>query len=292
MLTSILTLLALMLIVRLVAFAIHWLWAWLGRGKDLAHAVDRKRLSEEAVATHLNGERLARSQIQEVWRAVVAEREYYLDSLYFGWYQVVYLFLIGSVSGLVLEEAWMYVTAGLTQSRVGLVWGPFSPLYGVGTVLLTLVAFHLRRRHANLATIFLVCMVVGGVLEQVTGWGMDHFFHAQSWTYLAEPDHITQWVAWRFLFFWGALGLIWTKLIMPEMLFRIGEPTTVRQVVFVSLLALYLALDIFMTLMAFQQRAARYEGREPRNQLEEWVSDHYTDSWMASRFQNMVMSGD
>lgn len=76
------------------------------------------------------------------------KRESYLDAMHMGWYQVVILFVVGSMAGLLLEEIWMLITAGLTESRVGLVWGPFSPLYGAGAVLLTLISYQLRRRHA------------------------------------------------------------------------------------------------------------------------------------------------
>lgn len=86
---------------------------------------------------------------------------------------------------LTCEEMWVFVTAGVTESRARLVWGPFSPLYGVGTVLLTLVTFRLRKAHARGWRVFLVSMAIGGLLEQVTGWGMETFMGAVSWDYIA-----------------------------------------------------------------------------------------------------------
>ena len=185
----------------------------------------------------------------------------------------------------------MYVTAGLTQSRVGLVWGPFSPLYGVGTVLLTIISLALRRKGAPWWAIFLVSMLVGGLLEQVTGWGMETFMGAVSWDYSHVWGHITKWVAVPFLFFWGVLGLLWAQVVTPWVLQLIGEPTTRRQVAFVGLLAVYLAADISMTLVCFQRRAARDAGVAPRNGFEEWVDEHYSNEFMSNRFQNMVIEG-
>ena len=97
-----------------------------------------------------------------------AKRESYLDAMHMGWYQVVILFVVGSMAGLLLEEIWMLITAGLTESRVGLVWGPFSPLYGAGAVLLTLISYQLRRRHAPNVVVFCISAVVGGLLEEIT----------------------------------------------------------------------------------------------------------------------------
>ena len=181
----------------------------------------------------------------------------------------------------------MLATAGLTENRVGLVWGPFSPLYGLGAVLLTLLSFFLRSRGAKGWQVFLVSALVGGVLEQLTGWSMSTFFDAESWTYLHLPDHITQWVAWRFLAFWGLLGLTWSRAVMPRLLYTIGMPTTRRQAVFVTLVAVYLVADIAMTLVCFDRKTERDAGIPPANAFEQWVDTNYSDEFIAARFENL-----
>ena len=216
-----------------------------------------------------------------------AKRESYLDAMHMGWYQVVILFVVGSMAGLLLEEIWMLITAGLTESRVGLVWGPFSPLYGAGTVLLTLISYQLRRRHAPNVVVFCISAVVGGLLEEITGWGMLTFFHMQSWTYAFLPDHITEFVAWRFLFFWGLLGLIWCRFVMPRALYHIGEPTSNRQAIFITLISLYLVADIGMTVACFMRATARDVGIPPQNAFEQWVDMHYSNEFISARFQNL-----
>lgn len=216
-----------------------------------------------------------------------AKRESYLDAMHMGWYQVVILFVVGSMTGLLLEEIWMLITAGLTESRVGLVWGPFSPLYGAGAVLLTLISYQLRRRHAPNVVVFCISAVVGGLLEEITGWGMLTFFHMQSWTYAFLPDHITEFVAWRFLFFWGLLGLIWCRFVMPRALYHIGEPTSKRQAIFITLISLYLVADIGMTVACFMRATARDVGIPPQNTFEQWVDMHYSNEFISARFQNL-----
>ena len=186
----------------------------------------------------------------------------------------------------------MLVSAGLTESRVGLVWGPFSPLYGFGALLLTWLSFHLRRRGAAGWQVFLVSALVGGVLEQLAGWTMSAVFDAESWTYLHLPDHITQWVAWRFLAMWGLLGLVWCRAVMPRLLYQIGMPTTRRQAVFVTLVAVYLVADVAMTLVCFNRKVARDAGVPPANAFEEWVDTNYSDEFISSRFQNLKMGDD
>lgn len=231
--------------------------------------------------------------MREVRKAEKEVQEDFLDHLKIGWYQIVMIFFIGSVLGLILEEVWMFITMGATESRVGLVWGPFSPLYGVGAVLLTLVTFQLRKMHAKGIVVFLVSMVVGGLLEQCTGWAMETFMGAVSWDYIAGgvPGAITKWVAIPFLFFWGFLGYVWYKFIMPGLLYNLGRPTTKRKAIFVTLLSIYLILDIFMTIMCFDRRAERDAGIPPANGFEEWIDTHFSNAFMSERFQNMVIDG-
>ncbi len=263
MFLTILSLLFLLLVARGFARVIRYFWGWLGYDGDLQRAAEAGHLRDET-----------------------------LDNLRFGWYQAIFIFVAGSIGGLLLEEVWMLVTAGVTQSRVGLVWGPFSPIYGFGAVALTMISFCLRRRGAGNAVVFLVSAVVGGALEQLTGWAMVTLFDAQSWTYLGLPDHITQWVAWRFLAMWGLLGVVWARLVMPWLLVRIGEPTTRRQVVFVIILAAYLTLDIAMTLACFGRRARRDAGYPASGAFEQWVDENYTDQFMSEKFQNLVIGQD
>ena len=59
--------------------------------------------------------------------------------------------------------------------------------------------------------------LLGGGLSRQTGMLMENLFHAQwiepAW---ALPDAITQWIAWRFIFEWGVIGLVWCRVVMPR----------------------------------------------------------------------------
>ena len=310
MLFSIISLVVVILVAVFVFWCISAFWSWLGRGKQLKRVYDQDLVSADIklklqqidaikAERKLSGRkrrpsmRLNKQQMDEVRKAERQVRDEFLNHLKLGWYQIVMVFFIGSVLGLLLEEVWMFITAGVTESRVGLVWGPISPLYGVGAVLLTIVTFRLRQAHASGLVVFVVSMLVGGLLEQLTGWGMETFLGAVSWDYIAGgvPGAITKWVAVPFLFFWGALGYVWYKLIMPDLLWALGIPTTRRKAIFVTLLSIYLIADIFMTIMCFERRAARDAGIPPANAFEEWVDENFNNNFMSEHFQNMVIGG-
>ena len=272
-------------------------------GTNFHRAVEAGRVSEEvysltSAAWHEAEQklstrrkpRLSNEQLVAVMQAEYEMREDYLDhKMKLKFYQGTIIFVIGSVGGLVMETVWMYVTVGLLQSRVGTVWGPFSPLYGFGAVFFTIICWNLRRKRAPWWAVLLLSMGVGGVLEQFTGWAMESLFDAQSWTYFGLPDAITQWVSWRSLAAWGAIGMIWRYVVMPEVLYRIGVPTTRRQIIVVGVLAVWLTCDLLMTMAVFSRKTYRDMGVTPQTPLQVWIDQHYTDDWIEGRFQNLVV---
>lgn len=281
-------------IVRGFVRVIVYFSEWLQRGQSideesLEPAVRAMVESDDALEREMAraSQKRGLARVFARWQATNDAVDEYLDNMNLSWYQAIIIFFVGCMAGLLLEEIWMLVTAGLTENRVGLVWGPFSPLYGTGAVLLTVLCFQMRRHGAKTWQIFLISAAIGGGLEQVTGWAMEVLFNAESWTYLHLPDHITQWVAWRFLFFWGLLGIVWTRVIMPKLLYQIGMPTSRRQVLFVTLVAVYLVADIGMTLVCFNRKTARDAGVPPANAFEQWVDTNYTDDFIAGRFENL-----
>ena len=121
---------------------------------------------------------------------------------------------------------------------------------------------------------------------------MENLFHAQSWTCLGLPDAITQWIAWRFIFAWGVIGLVWCRVVMPEVIYRIGEPTTRAQVVIVTAMTVLLIVDMLATVFCFYRKAQRDAGIPPSNPVDAYVDARFNDEFIANRFQNLVVGQD
>lgn len=288
------------MVARFVIGAVQRYLEGRARGRAFSRMLNQGRLDAGVYADALwsattSGARKVRARVSNEQRNAIMQarlemREDFLNDTKPGAYQYVIIFLIASVLGLVIETVYTFIVFGILESRVGLVWGPFSPLYGVGAVLLTMVLWPLRKE--RVWKIFLLSAVLGSLLEQTAGWSMETFAHLQSWTYLGLPDHITQWIAWRFVAMWGILGVVWCRVIMPELIFRIGEPTSRKQVVLVTLLAAFIALDVVMTIACFWRAGQRLEGMPPRNGFEVYVDTHFDDRFMAETFENMRIGED
>lgn len=222
-------------------------------------------------------------------RAVLADhaqrRDAYLDSLEFvNFYQLVVIFTVASIGGLVLETLWCAFALGVWQHRYGMVWGPFSPLYGFGAAIFTVALWKVRKQ--PLWVIFAISLVLGSSLEQFAGSVMEDGFNVSSWSYEHMPDAITKYVSLRMSLIWGVLGCVWCRVVMPEIVYFIGEPEHRVRTAVTVLLTTFLVVDGIMTLYVAVRKDARDQGIAPANAVERYIDERYDDAFMEQRFQN------
>ena len=187
--------------------------------------------------------------------------------------------------GLVIETIYHLAMYGEWQDRAGLLWGPFSPIYGFGAVLLTVLLNRLWR--ANWLLIFCSSAVIGGTFEYLTSWFMEVAFSIKAWDYTGQWLSIDGRTSGKFMFFWGILGLAWIKLILPHLLALIQRiPWRVRYSL-TLVCFVFMVVDATMTLMAIDAWYSRLAGIAQDSPVDNFFATHYNDDFMANRFQTM-----
>ncbi|OUO88023.1 hypothetical protein B5F40_12820 [Gordonibacter sp. An230] len=202
-------------------------------------------------------------------------------------FNLFWIFVVCCVLGLIIETVYHFVVVepGHYQDRAGLLFGPFSPIYGFGAVLMTVA---LNRFHdKNVILIFLVSAVIGGAFEYLTSWFMQFAFGIVAWDYSGTFLSIDGRTNGMFMAMWGVLGVVWIKLCLPWMLKLVNLiPWNWRYAVTAVCAALMIA-DGVLTLLALDCWYQREAGRTPDNAIEEFCADHFDNAYMAQRFQSM-----
>jgi len=121
------------------------------------------------------------------------------------------LFFILSVVGWCMEVACKFVQFRRFINR-GFLIGPYCPIYGIGSVLITLL---LSRFSADPIIVFLMAMIVCGTLEYITSYAMEKLFHARWWDYSSKRFNIDGRVCANTLIPFGLLGLLLIYAIKP-----------------------------------------------------------------------------
>lgn len=216
-------------------------------------------------------------------------------------FNLFWVFTVCSILGLVLEIIWhmAVVDPGVYQDRAGLLFGPFSPIYGCGAVLMTVALNRFYKK--NPLIIFLISAVIGGLFEVAVSLFMQTGFGAVAWDYSHQtlfgfPDPIAVLFGGRtsttFAIMWGLLGLTWIKVLLPRLLNLINMIPWKMRYSFTSLCAVLMLVNAFMTLQSLDFWFERVSGIEPSTPVAQFYAKHFDNDYMAHRFQSMTIHPD
>lgn len=215
------------------------------------------------------------------------------------YFNLFWVFFVCSVLGLILEEVWHMVVVDpcVYQDRAGMLFGPFSPIYGFGAVLMTMALNRFYKK--NPLIIFLVSALIGGAFEVFVGWFMQTSFGVVSWSYshirlFGMPDPIAVLTGGRtctpFACMWGLGGLIWIKVLLPRLLKLINMIPWKRRYSATVILTAVMLIDGVMTLQSLDYWYQRVNGTVRNIPVAQFYDKHFDNEYMENRFQSMTMS--
>ena len=126
-----------------------------------------------------------------------------------GGYQLLWLFFIYSVAGWVTEVFLKFLEYKRFINR-GFLIGPYCPIYGAGAVLITVGGKLLSPVDRTWAMSFLIAFVLCGLLEYLTSYILEKYFHARWWDYTERPMnlHGRVWIGNLILFGIGGVFIL------------------------------------------------------------------------------------
>ncbi|WP_315897665.1 putative ABC transporter permease [Xiamenia xianingshaonis] len=207
-------------------------------------------------------------------------------------FNLFWVFVASSVLGLFMEEIvhFLIVAPGQWQDRAGLLFGPFSPIYGCGAVLMTLFLNRLHKK--SLILVFVLSALVGGAFEYFTSWFMQYTYGAVAWDYTGQWLSIGGRTCGWAMGCWGLLGCVWIKLLLPLLLHVINlVPWNWRYSLTTAAAALML-VDAIMSLQALDCWYERLSGQPVDTPIERFYAQHFDNAFMSDRFQSMTINPD
>lgn len=201
--------------------------------------------------------------------------------------RVFWIFVVCSVAGLIIEEVYHLAVYHEIQDRAGLLFGPFSPLYGVGGVCMVVLAEFMEGK--PLPATFLAFAVAGGAVEFAASWLLQNLFGILAWDYTDTFLSVDGRTNGYFMLMWGILGIACAKLLVP-MLDRGIMPIVERlPKLATGLMAVFMAANVVLTLVSFNCWFHRLDGKTPETPLQMACAAVFDDDFMAGRFQTMSL---
>lgn len=217
---------------------------------------------------------------------ILTKKDYFSKTAVYniGFYKLVWIFAACCVVGFCVETLWCYLRHGYIESRKSLVWGPLSVAYGMGGILLTLVLYHFK--DAPTLKIFAIAFVVGTVAEYICSLGQEIVFHSVAWDYSNRFLNINGRVCLLYSLFWGALGVLWAKVVMPltDLAFT-HLPQNASQIL-ALVFTVFFVVDCVVSAAAGLRMGEREKGIAPKNKIEAALDKHFPDEKMHEIYAN------
>lgn len=174
------------------------------------------------------------------------------------------------------------------MNRSSLLYGPFSVVWGLGAVVLTVVLQQLNDKPDRY--VFLSGCVLGGVYEYLCSVFTELVFGTIFWDYSHMPLNLGGRINLLYCIFWGLLAVLWLRVLYPPMERTIERlPPLAGQIITWVLIAL-MVCNAALTCAAMLRYTDR-RGEAPRTGIvESFLDERYPDRYMEERWPNMKVT--
>ena len=202
-------------------------------------------------------------------------------------HKLVWLFFIGAFLGDITETIFCRLTSGVWMSRSSVLYGPFSIVWGIGVVVLTMMLHKYRDRDDRY--IFIFGTVVGGAYEYVCSVFTEMVFGTVFWDYSKIPFNLGGRINLLYCFFWGLASVLWIKNVYPFLSRWIEKvPEKVGKILSWVFLV-FMTVNIVLSGMALARYSDRYGGKPAENGVESFLDAHYPDERMERVYPNAII---
>ncbi len=187
--------------------------------------------------------------------------------------QILWYFIIFSIIGLIVETIFCYVTTGVIESRKGLIWGPFCPVYGVGATILILTLHTYKEKPMRL---FLIGCILGNIIEYALSYLLEAYYGTRFWDYSYYGFDINGRICLLYSIYWGVLSVVLIRYVKPKVDKFIKKIPNQKRIY--SIIIILLILDGLATvwaITAYQKRAG--------NKLEQSQASINQSSWQKAK---------
>lgn len=200
-------------------------------------------------------------------------------------YKIFYIFIIGSIFGCYMEQIQYYIKRDIWECRAGVIWGPFSEVYGLGAIIIFII--YRKMKQSSPLTIFGVSLICGSAFEYFARLFQEIAFHSITWDYSKQPLNFGGRTSLKYATYWGILGLIFIKCIFPLLDKQLENVRGKMAFAFTWVFIIFMTLNLMFSAISVNRWNERLQGIPPQNNLEQYIDSHYGNTEMKELFPHM-----
>lgn len=202
--------------------------------------------------------------------------------------KLVWVFLVSSFLGAIIETLYCYAMDEIWMNRSSLLYGSFSVVWGFGAVILTITLQRLSGKPDR--AVFLAGFVIGGAYEYICSVLTEIVFGTVFWDYSQMPLNIGGRTNVLYCIFWGILAVVWIKIIYPPMEKGIEKLPPLFAKIMTWIVVFVLACDGLLTASAMIRYTERQIDPTASGIVQTFLDERYDDTWMERRWPNMCIA--
>lgn len=199
-------------------------------------------------------------------------------------FKIFVIFMIGSVLGYIVEMIVGLVQNGHFVSRKGLIYGPFTPVYGIGIIVYYIFFNIIKTRDKK--KVFIFSFILGGITEYLCSYLQEKIFGTISWDYSEWIFNINGRTTIFHCTYWGIAGLLYVKYIEP-IIPKIEEFIKSHKIKIIEAsVAIFMVFNITISSMAAIRQKERLDEIPANSSVDIFLDNVYPDEYMDQVFEN------
>ena len=197
------------------------------------------------------------------------------------YYKLFWLFLFGSLLGVILEGIWSIIRRGAWETHVITIWEPLCIIYGVGMIIFYISSKYIKKYNVILQ--YFLYLIICSLVELLSGLLLEKRLGMRAWDYSKQFLNINGHISLRMAIIWGFLGLAFSYLLpyLDNFLNKLNKK-------FLNIIAIifgiFVAIDLIFSSVCIARWRDRHNGVDAHNKLEEYIDNKYDNEFMEDRY--------
>jgi len=200
-------------------------------------------------------------------------------------YKMFWVFIAFSILGTLSEGIYWIFRYGHFSFRTGLIYGPFSEVYGLATALILLLLYRYRGKSSLL--IFFMAYFISVGFEFTSSLLQQTFFGYTSWDYGTSKFALLGRANLIYAIPWALFGLLLIKIIYPWFCRFLSQFPRKPGVFITWVVLLFMVFNAVVSSAAVYRYQQRQQDIPATNIMQSQLDQHYPDAFLEKKFARL-----
>jgi len=194
-------------------------------------------------------------------------------------------FIICSIFGCIIETIWCIIKNKRYESRKGLLYGPFIPIYGVAGMILSILITELDIK--NILSVFFIGVIVSTIVEFLSSYLQEKIFHSRSWDYSSFPCNLNGRVNLIYSLMFGVVAVLWYVFCYDLSLIIFNNIEFKFIKILCLILFIFIMYDMILSFIVVYRAKMRRSAIIRNNKFWKYIDKKYPDERILKAYSNM-----